>query len=158
MRRALMRLGNTLVRSSRIANGKLVRTAVVDSEAMTDFDRRVFTQPIALAALGRYVVKLCRDSLRLWRSAKTGRTLSAKPLILFVAYPHTPVGRRWMTVHGLPVAEDWGAASAVSFLDAFQSAARDASADFMMDSFDSATLLLDADHKTAFMEALDPSN
>lgn len=156
LRKALMRLGNAIVRNRQVSNGKLVRQLVIDTDVMSDYDSRTFTQPIALAALGRYLIKLYRDSLQSWRSVKTGQTIQ-KPLILFVVYPYTPVGKRWLTVHGLPVTNDWNDPGAVSFLDAFQSAARDAGAEYLMDSFDSATMLLDFDHKGAFMEFLDPS-
>lgn len=61
MRAALLRLGAPFasLRSGRVGTGDRVRIAQFD-EDLTDADRRIFTQPIALAELGRYIVRLNR--------------------------------------------------------------------------------------------------
>ena len=61
MRQALLRLGAPFAsdRSGRVCNGKYVKVVQFDEE-LTDADRRVFTQPLPLAELGRYIIKLNR--------------------------------------------------------------------------------------------------
>ena len=106
------------------------------------------------AALGRFLIKLYRDSKHAWRSPKTGALITALPFVIFVSFPHAPTGRRWLTVHGLPVLDDAkDANAAVRFFELFDTAAREAAAEYIMDSFDSATMLLDVEHKGALARA-----
>ena len=125
-------------------------------EDMTDRERSVFTQPLALAALGRYIIKLYRDAFGKWRT-KAG-TLLQRPVILTVAHPYSSTGKRYITILGLPVTESIEDAAATAFLDAFQEAATRAGAEYLLDSFDSSTLLMDAEHKTRFFEIIDAAN
>jgi CDC45-like protein len=154
LRHAMLRLGSSIIRADRVTKGKTVRSVVIDDDVMNDFDRRVFTTPIALAALGRFLIKLYRDSQRRWRT-RTG-AVSPMPFILFVAFPHAATGRRWLTVHGLPVGDEGDDIGGTNFFEVFDDAARLVNAQFIMDSFDSASMLLDVDHKAAFLDALDP--
>jgi len=152
MRKAMLRLANALVRGNHVTTGHLTVQVSVDDD-MNDSERAVFTQTIAAAALGRFLIKVFRDSLGRWRT-KAGFFL-ARPVILSVAHPHAATGRRWVTILGLPVTESSDDAAASNFLVAFQEAAGHAGAEFLFDSFDSATLLMDAEHRARFLEILD---
>jgi len=157
LRKSLLRLGAAIVRADRVTRGALVRQVSIDDDMMSDAERRVFTQPLAVAALGRFIIKLYRDAERKWRHPRTGATITALPFVLFVAYPHAPGAQRWLTAHGLPVMEDAAdAQSAVQFYDLFNAAASAVGAQFIIDAFDSATMLLDVDHKAVFLDELDP--
>lgn len=94
-----------------------------------------------------------QDSLGKWRT-RLGHLIQ-RPIILTVAHPYAATGRRWISVIGIPVTEGEETGAISQFLDAFQQAARRAGAEYLMDSFDSATLLMDAEHRTRFFENLD---
>jgi hypothetical protein len=70
MRMALIRLGAPFAsaRTGRIATGELVKVATLD-EDLTDADQRIFSQPLALAELGRYVIRLNRGAWARWATA-----------------------------------------------------------------------------------------
>jgi len=93
-----------------------------------------------------------QDSLSKWRPKGT---VVAKPLLVFVAHPYVGTGQRWLTGTGLPVTESADEVAETSFLIAFQTCAAEVGAAYLMDSFDSRTLLIDADHKARFVELLD---
>ena len=59
MRKAMLQLGRSISRGSHVSCGKATMQVVLD-EDLTDYERRVFTQPLALAMLGRYIIKLKR--------------------------------------------------------------------------------------------------
>ena len=73
-----------------------------------------------------------------------------------VTHPYTSVGRRWVTVLGLPVTKKQSEAANYNF-QTFDDAAKHAGSLYLMDSFDSATLLIDADHRNKFFELMDNS-
>lgn len=166
-------------------------------EGLSDFERKVFTQPLALAMLGRYIIKLFRVRVRcdgvlppsccyfssvathvyLLAASKPcpppplpsqdAKSLRKKsdwyqndmlrkfPIVLAVSHPHTSIGMRWCTVLGLPITGSIQESALTKFLKSFQEAAKAVGAQYLMDSFDSATLLIDADHRNRFFEALD---
>jgi hypothetical protein len=170
---AILRLAPRMVRTGRVQSKKTVRWIELD-EDVGEADRALFVQPLALAALGRYVIRMCRDSLMHWRRGRKGR-VDTRPAVVTVHHP-TPkptkqqleddrkkqgegvAARRktgWVTVLGLPVAAREGLAPAGDFLTLFQDAAARSGAAYMADGFDSSSLIMDIASLPGFMHQLD---
>ena len=109
-----------------------------------------------------------------WRAPQSGDA-AVKPVVITIAHPKSRsvvVGgagysaggalgaeeeeEGWVTVMGLPVLAGEGAESSAHFLDAFQQAAEEAGARYLLDAFDSATMVLRAPDLRAFLKRLDP--
>jgi len=106
---------------------------------------------------------MCRvqDATDLWRSKRTGELLKSivrKPVVISVMHPYTATGSQWVTISGLPMTEDIEHVATTNFLEGFQDAAKRAGAQYLMDSFDAATLLMDNEHKTRFLQLLNATD
>lgn len=163
----ILRLAPRLVRTGRVQTKKFVRWVELDDE-VAEADRAMLAQPVALAALGRYVIRLCRDSLMKWRRKKG--SVDARPVIITVHHPHSSSSGSgaaaptsafgahtagWVTVLGLPVPSREGEVPGPNFLTLFQDAAGRSGALYTMDSFDSASMIMEARSLENFMKAID---
>ena len=159
------------MRTGRVTSGEYLRWVSIE-EDLTETDRRLFCQPVALAALGAYVIRIQRDSFMKWRR---GHAVDPKPVVITIRHAVKPVGggggggggtgvggfeadadAGWVTVMGLPVLTAEGEDTTTNFLDAFTTAAEAAGAQFMADAFDSATMILAARDLRPFLLQLDP--
>lgn len=163
MQVAILRLAPALVRSGRVHNRRYVRWIELD-DGIAAADREIFQHPRALAALGRYVIRLCRDSLMKWRKKK-GR-VDTKPIVLTVHHPSkeaaagpaTAIGNRtvgWATVMGMPVPAREGEVQGPVFRNLFLEAAGRIGAPAYMDSFDKSSMVMQVSALERFMHAID---
>jgi hypothetical protein len=159
LRCAILRVVPQLVRSSAMRNGHALRWIRVGDD-FTEGERRLFSQPLALAELGRFLIRVFRDSLLKWRH-KTSGALAAKPLLVYLRHKSSQAlygsgadDGGWITVLMLPVGEEGAdAAFRYQFLDA---AAKSSQAEHTLDSFSFSVLLMKAEHFKAFLRDLDP--
>lgn len=163
MQAAILRLAPALVRSGRVHNRRYVRWVELD-DGIAAADREMFQHPRALAALGRYIIRLCRDSLMKWRKKK-GR-VDTKPVIITVHHPSkdaaagpaTAIGNRtvgWATVMGMPVPAREGDVQGPVFRRLFLEATERIGAPVFMDSFDRSSMVLQVSALERFMHAID---
>jgi cell division control protein 45 len=158
LRRAILRVVPQLVRSALMRRGEHIRWVDVGCD-LTESERRLFVQPLALAELGRFIIRVYRDSLLMWRHKRTG-ALDAKPLLVYLRHKAKPQALYgsgaddggWITVMALPVAEEGAdAAFKVGFLRA---AAHNLT--HVLDSFSFMVLKIRAEHLLSFLRELDP--
>jgi hypothetical protein len=167
LRHSVARVAPAVVRAGCVHNASLVRWIEVDGD-VTDAERRLFAQPIALADLGRMLIRVHRDSLRAWRSRR-GLKVDTKPLIITLRHGKGAAAAAadgsdadgegspgYITVMGIPVPVAEGMDGSANFLDAFRRAAEETGARFRIESFDSSTMLIDARDLPRFLEYLDP--
>ncbi len=172
LRHSVARVAPAVVRAGCVHNANLVRWIEVDAD-VTDAERRLFSQPIALADLGRMLVRVHRDSLRAWR-LRRGMRVDTKPLIITLRHgkssaaaaqdPDSSSGDAdgeggapgYITVMGIPVPSGEGQEGSTNFLEAFRRAAEETDARFRIESFDSSTMLIDARDLPRFLDCLDP--
>jgi hypothetical protein len=79
LRHSIARVAPAVRRAGTVSRTAAVRLIKVDEE-LTDAERRLFTHPIALADLGRMLIRMYRDAFLDWRNRK-GR-VDPKPLVL----------------------------------------------------------------------------
>lgn len=170
LRHAVLRVAHQIVRSGNnspsLKNGDYVRWVEVD-EDVTDAERRLFAQPHALSELGRMIIRLQRDAFVKWRLK--GGKVSTKPVIITLRHQRKSEGMRanldgsgedgsaWITVMGLPVLDREGGEAKSNFLDAFRQSARGCDARYLLDSFDSSTMVMDGRDLQEFMRGIDPA-
>jgi hypothetical protein len=122
LRCAIMRVIPNLVRGNRMRSGAHHRWVEL-GEDLTDGERRLFAQPLALAELGRFIIRVYRDSASLWRKWRNrADEVQAKPLYLSLRHKGADNGA-WVTVMGLPVVRHEGEEPSAHFKANFQRAA-----------------------------------
>jgi len=181
LRLAVMRVVPVLVRSGRVRNGDHLRWCEI-GEDLSEAEARIFSHPFALAELGRALIRVYRDSMMKWRARKSRKVLNL-PLILTLKHsrgseadsdgldgPMTGGAdgetwqqrhsmKDWTTVLGLPVSTESEGAELPShdFLNMFKEAAMNARSEvnYVIDSFDSSTVVIYSPTFPQFLEALD---
>jgi len=147
-------------RGHRLRSGQRSRWIALEDD-LTESEKRLFSQPLALAELGRFVIRVYRDALarRGWRRAD-GEVVR-KPLFLSVRHRSAGAGGgggddgSWVTVMGLPVVAEEGDEAAASFLVPFQEAAEACGAKYMLDSFNFCSVVLKVENVLPFFENLE---
>lgn len=165
LRTAIARVAPAVVRAGCVHNAKYLRWIEIDSE-LTDTERRLFAQPIALTDLGRMLIRIHRDTTLSWRNRKG--IVESKPLLLTLRHgklsdmdlndldENSNIAAMYLTVMGLPVPTVEGGDESTNFMEAFRQAAESTGARFRIESFDSATMLLDARDLSKFLQYIDP--
>ncbi len=163
----IARVAPAIVRAGCVHNASTLRWIEVDDE-VTDSERRLFGQPIALATLGRMLVRIHRDALTTWRTRR-GR-VDTKPVVITIRHSRSTDdaeivadgdgviisgdGATYITVLGLPVVAAEGAEPSTRFIRAFGEAARASDAQYFIDAFDSSTMLIDSRNLKRFLSQL----
>lgn len=181
LRLAVMRVVPVLVRSGRVRNGDHLRWCEI-GEDLSEAEARIFSHPFALAELGRALIRVHRDSMMKWRTKKGRRVLNL-PLILTLKHSRGSEAdmdgldsslsggndaeswqqrrsmKDWVTVLGLPVStgSETDELPSHDFLNMFKEAATNARSEvnYVIDSFDSSTMVIYLPTFPAFLEALD---
>ena len=164
LRRSILRIVPGVHRANAVCAGEYLRWVDVGA-LLTDAERKLFLQPLARAELGRFIIRVYRDSLFMWRDRGSGR-VSNKPLVLSIS--DAPAGGSgggaaggdgsgWTTIMGLPVLTSQDEETESNFREAFTQAAVTAKALYMLDSFDQSSMLIRTSDVPAFFRALDPS-
>ena len=175
LRKAVARLSVPILEKGthRIVTGAHFVWLSLDEE-LTDSDRAVFSQPLPLLTLARYVVTMHRGggedaSTDKWalKWPKYGSSVepaalrgTRKPLLLSVRHPVSSSDEvPFWTVCALGVPEgvgEGGYIRTVDFQGRLVEAAEAVGATFQLDAFDAASLIIAGDKKAFFIEALDP--
>lgn len=171
LRDSILRVTPVLVRSGQAYNGLYFRWIEL-GPGFSDSERKLFANAVPMEALGKFLIYVYRDSLFKWRRQGV---VSNKPLILTL--PLGPVGgssgsgsgdtsvgsaatagakSSWIFVLGLPVQEH-GQVVETSFLDAFENAAIESRALYILDSFDSCSMVIEEGSLYSFLRQLDPN-
>lgn len=95
LRQAVHRLGGPFAsrrRSGLILDGEIIRMIEFAPDGpMTEGDRRLFAQPLALSSLAAHIIKLNRDSNARWRKRSTGK-VDPRPLVIVIVHPRAGAG------------------------------------------------------------------
>lgn len=130
---------------------------------MTDADRRLFVQPLALGILGRYIIRLNRDALGRWRPKRSKDGLQPdqdKPLVIIIVHPRGGAEGPLASILAMPVMVKDNMEAHTLFHDHFQRASELASeagaviAAFA-DGFNSCSVIVNEKDKGKLLRALD---
>jgi len=164
LRKAILDTLPNLHRGNRVRANKYFRVVDV-GEDLNDTERRLFLQPLALAELGRYIIRVYRDSLKQWRhsnrhSSNEMGDVRTKPLLVYLRqkrgsalYAKQDDGG-WITIMALPVQEEGAEAQLMLKVQMFE-VADVVKAPYHFDSFDNNCMVIRADNFMNFMSHFD---
>lgn len=141
LQKAVLRQGTSLLETKSITNTGVFRYAMLNM--LSGIDAELFTQPLALARLARFIVEVHQD-IGMWTGNK------ARPLILCALNE----ARNTYLVLGWNVHHMREAVGKTGFFVAFDAAAKRINAHFSLESFDSHIMEIEQQEMTRFIESL----
>lgn len=142
LQKAIVRLAPTLHARRGLWSAGFMRVLKIDE--FTENDQRLFTQPLALARLGRYLIDMHQETEKKWLGAR------AKPLVIQAL----DTSRRVYVVVGLPCTESKDTVEKTNFMLAFSTAASETDAHYTMDGFDACVMEIEQDDILRFTDYL----
>lgn len=141
LQRSIVRQGTSMLEKKSITNAGPFRYVYMQN--LSGVDALLFTQPLALAKLGRFIIDAHRER-GFWKGKH------ARPVILAALNESRGV----YLVVGTPCERDRGVVGKQTFYSAFTAAAQRISAHFTMESFESFVMEIEKQEIQQFIEAL----